>query len=536
MTSNRISLRLYVASRVSNTLVMQTVAAITVAGFFVMGIATLWALPDIPAELGGLREEVQWFEISLPDGSYSFVLQSGSSNNNDQRDSDNNDRRDSNRNNNNNNAPPPPLPVDSDGDGLTDDQDRCPNTPGTYDYNGCPPDADGDSIPDASDSCPTIPGVAGFGGCPPPTPTPMLPAMPTTGDCVLAPRTSQSVNVREEPTTSASISDYVPYNLMMPVLGKTVNDDGEEWVMVERGWVSRSVIRLGGNCALLPQIVSNIQITYRPSEDPELNALLAVFQAIPTENGQSIVYLVDQGVQPLPQTLTDENAFPEINPTGTLIAYLSRESEGLVTLHIFDRNANVERLAYTGSGGYTVGWFPMVWMPGGSSVLLTLLDASLRPGIFVVDSDVPGEIAPIALVDYGTSPAISPDGTYIAYEAETENKHVIRVDVIESRRSTIVSRSRECFSPTFGQDSESVYFACNENETVELYRYDRLGLAPMNLDIVPLDVPQPIAAGVFSLNDGQSVYLYNLRNANLTPILETSSATIMHFRSVVLDR
>lgn len=60
--------------------------------------------------------------------------------------------------------PPAPLPiVDSDGDGITDLQDRCPGTPpGTaVDAAGCPLDTDGDGVYDERDQCPDTPaGVA----------------------------------------------------------------------------------------------------------------------------------------------------------------------------------------------------------------------------------------------------------------------------------------------------------------------------------------------------------------------------------------
>jgi OOP family OmpA-OmpF porin len=45
---------------------------------------------------------------------------------------------------------------DSDGDGVTDDKDKCPNTPKgvKVDANGCPADTDGDGVPDYLDACP----------------------------------------------------------------------------------------------------------------------------------------------------------------------------------------------------------------------------------------------------------------------------------------------------------------------------------------------------------------------------------------------
>lgn len=54
---------------------------------------------------------------------------------------------------------------DSDGDGIADDSDKCPNTPGITSTNGCP-DADLDGIPDNRDACPEIAGDTKFNGCP----------------------------------------------------------------------------------------------------------------------------------------------------------------------------------------------------------------------------------------------------------------------------------------------------------------------------------------------------------------------------------
>lgn len=48
---------------------------------------------------------------------------------------------------------------DSDGDGVTDDIDKCPDTPTgvQVDAEGCPLDTDGDGVPDHMDKCPQTP-------------------------------------------------------------------------------------------------------------------------------------------------------------------------------------------------------------------------------------------------------------------------------------------------------------------------------------------------------------------------------------------
>ncbi len=54
---------------------------------------------------------------------------------------------------------------DRDGDGIANDRDRCPDTPGLVQFAGCP-DSDGDGIPDSIDKCPNIAGSAKTRGCP----------------------------------------------------------------------------------------------------------------------------------------------------------------------------------------------------------------------------------------------------------------------------------------------------------------------------------------------------------------------------------
>jgi len=54
---------------------------------------------------------------------------------------------------------------DTDGDGIEDSKDACPNVPGVAEFDGCA-DSDGDGIPDPKDACPTVPGIAALGGCP----------------------------------------------------------------------------------------------------------------------------------------------------------------------------------------------------------------------------------------------------------------------------------------------------------------------------------------------------------------------------------
>ncbi len=54
---------------------------------------------------------------------------------------------------------------DADNDGVIDSKDDCPNTAGLAALNGCP-DTDGDGIADKDDACPTVKGTKANKGCP----------------------------------------------------------------------------------------------------------------------------------------------------------------------------------------------------------------------------------------------------------------------------------------------------------------------------------------------------------------------------------
>ncbi|WGH74450.1 OmpA family protein [Tenacibaculum tangerinum] len=54
---------------------------------------------------------------------------------------------------------------DTDGDGVYDRDDACPEVAGLKEFNGCP-DTDGDGIKDSDDACPEVAGLAALNGCP----------------------------------------------------------------------------------------------------------------------------------------------------------------------------------------------------------------------------------------------------------------------------------------------------------------------------------------------------------------------------------
>lgn len=56
-------------------------------------------------------------------------------------------------------------PLDTDGDGIVDKDDDCPNESGLATFRGCP-DSDGDGVADKDDNCPEVAGLISLKGCP----------------------------------------------------------------------------------------------------------------------------------------------------------------------------------------------------------------------------------------------------------------------------------------------------------------------------------------------------------------------------------
>ncbi|MGB1248306.1 MAG: OmpA family protein [Chitinophagales bacterium] len=54
---------------------------------------------------------------------------------------------------------------DADKDGIADEDDACPDTPGLRQFDGCP-DTDEDGVADKDDECPEVAGIDKFNGCP----------------------------------------------------------------------------------------------------------------------------------------------------------------------------------------------------------------------------------------------------------------------------------------------------------------------------------------------------------------------------------
>ena len=162
--------------------------------------------------------------------------------------------------------PPPPVVKDRDGDGVLDDVDRCPDTPGLASLKGCP-DRDGDGIADIDDKCPDVPGLARYNGCPIPDTDkdgindevdkcPTVPGVARYNGCPIPDTDGDGVNDEED----KCINEKGPAsNFGCPVIS--------EEVVKQINLAAKNVFFATGSFKLLPKSFKNLDIVVKILND-----------------------------------------------------------------------------------------------------------------------------------------------------------------------------------------------------------------------------------------------------------------------------
>ncbi len=155
---------------------------------------------------------------------------------------------------------------DTDGDGIADKDDACPDVAGLKSLNGCP-DTDGDGVTDKSDKCPTVAGPAENGGCPWPD---------TDGDGVL------------------DKDDRCP-----DVKGTVANNGCPE--MTEE-----QVLKLNAYAKTI--LFNSGKATFKEETFPVLQAITAILKEFPSSNFMIEGHTDSDGSNALNQTLSENRA------------------------------------------------------------------------------------------------------------------------------------------------------------------------------------------------------------------------------------
>ena len=108
-----------------------------------------------------------------------------------------------------------------------------------------------------------------------------LPPLPPSTVCIAASATGQIVNVRQGPSTTYPVVTQVNSTTIATVLGKLPDNT---WYLVTvggvTGWMSRSVIRFGGPCDTVPNVVPTATPTLAATATPTPTGTL--FTSTPT--------------------------------------------------------------------------------------------------------------------------------------------------------------------------------------------------------------------------------------------------------------
>jgi outer membrane protein OmpA-like peptidoglycan-associated protein/outer membrane protein W len=196
------------------------------------------------------------------------------------------------------------CPIDSDGDGVIDCMDKCADTPrgARVDVNGCPTDADGDGVWDGIDTCPDTPKGCPVDakGCP----------LDSDGDGVMDCRDKCASTPRGTPVDA----DGCPVKAVAPVFpeGKTalvlegVNFATDKWDVTEesKATLDRVADSLKGNPGTKVEVQGHTDSTGADKHNMDLSE----------KRAQSVRdYLISKGV---PESQLTSKGYGETKPVG----------------------------------------------------------------------------------------------------------------------------------------------------------------------------------------------------------------------------
>lgn len=167
--------------------------------------------------------------------------------------------------------PEQPPQDDRDGDGVSDNADRCPDEGGPAQNFGCPfVDSDGDGTTDENDLCPSRGGPAWNNGCPEDVPTDQQPTaaptaetvpvtFPDDGKCWVGNSSSFNVNRRKYPSLNAPITGQLQPGSIARAVGDYTDNNNLKWYSLAIfadpnsnayivDWVAASVVIASGGC------------------------------------------------------------------------------------------------------------------------------------------------------------------------------------------------------------------------------------------------------------------------------------------------
>ncbi|MAU08236.1 MAG: hypothetical protein CL607_00325 [Anaerolineaceae bacterium] len=177
------------------------------------------------------------------------------------------------------------------------------------------------------------------------------------------------------------------------------------------------------------------------------------------------------------------------------------------------------------------------WSADGSTLFMTLADANGTPSIYALQIGNGRDVqVPLLVADNAFDPAVAPNGRYLAFvrnDPTGRNIYALELNRLQENPITQQMQGAACYAPQFGPTSLKIYFNCEYNGQLQMYRYGLDGINPIDTGIEGARDPMPDETdGMIYFNDGASIFRIPTEGEpavplayKLKPVLITSYST-----------
>ncbi|MCA9893200.1 MAG: hypothetical protein KC615_09460, partial [Anaerolineae bacterium] len=118
---------------------------------------------------------------------------------------------------------------------------------------------------------------------------------------------------------------------------------------------------------------------------------------------------------------------------------------------------------------------PPAWSVDGNTLFLTLADVNGIPSIYALQMNTGSDvIAPLMVANNALDPDAAPNGRYLAFvrnDPTGRNIYALELNRLQENPITQQLQGAECYAPHFGATSLKIYFNCEYNGDLQMYRY-----------------------------------------------------------------
>lgn len=163
------------------------------------------------------------------------------------------------------------------------------------------------------------------------------------------------------------------------------------------------------------------------------------------------------------------------------------------------------------------------WSADGNTLFITLSDANGIPSIYALQMNTDGDIlAPLLVASNAFDPDVAPNGRYLAFvrnDPTGRNIYALELNRLQENPITQQMQGAACYAPQFGPTSLKIYFNCEYNGQLQMYRYGLDGITPIDTGIEGARDPMPDETdGTIYFNDGASIFRIPTDGGSAVPL------------------